>query len=453
MSINYSPDSLSIAYRPLQYSTTKTRAKATPIVFAEVSVVELSTSDIIATNVYPFAISNNATNPTTESDFNFVFDISRIVQDYFIANTSVLPTPFVAASNSGAVPAGVDVIRNFGIVAAYYIKSSGLINLWTSNNDFGSSVTCLNATAQHTEDFALTDYVATSTATNYIYSATKNRGTIYTCRNKPVYISQITDGTIVPADLAYIAYKNGQPVGGGLIPSTTTTVNANVYTKDVGSASLDNNAYLTLSDASLTALDPNTPLGFSDIGFADNDYDCISFWWGVGTLNGEVYEFSATGSGLVSSFDAATTAIKVDYTGCCNDRTMNLYWINEFGTVDQYMFDSIKLGKLKASGKVAKSALTYAGGTATPHNVNQGGSFKFSPTGSESFELKSKPLTAEELEYIKYLTLSPYTFAYIDGNFVPVRIEAGDYQISQQKGKQVLEVTAVLSNDLVIHRR
>ena len=166
-----------------------------------------------------------------------------------------------------------------------------------------------------------------------------------------------------------------------------------------------------------------------------------------------MYDFAPLGISTVPSFDATTTAIKVDYTSCCNDRTMNLYWINEFGTVDQYMFDSIKIGKLKASGKIAKSALTYAGGAASPHNVNQGGSFKFNPQGSESFDLKSKPLTKTELDYIKYLTLSPYVFASIDGKFVPVRIDSGDYQISQQKGKQVLEVTAILANDLVTHRR
>ena len=113
MSIIYSPDNLSIAYRPLQFSTTKTKAKASPVVFAEVSVVETATSDIISTNVYPVGIVDNPSNPTTESNFQFVFDISRIIQDYFVANTSVLPTPFVNASNTGAIPAGSDTIRSF----------------------------------------------------------------------------------------------------------------------------------------------------------------------------------------------------------------------------------------------------------------------------------------------------------------------------------------------------
>ena len=456
MSINYSPADFSICYRPIQFSTTKTRAKATPLVFAKVTCIELpSLLDITSVNIYPTSIVDNATNPTTESDVTFVFDIARVIQDYFASNMSVLPSSFVSSTNTGAVAAGTDTIREFTVVVEYYVRdANGLVVKWTGNNTIVSNKWLLNATAQHTEDFALTDYIVTSGATNYIYTATKNRGKAYTCRNKPFYLNQITDATSIPSDVAYAAYKNGSVVGMGVILAGSTSADPNVYTIDVGTDSIQSGLFFS----------PLTNTGASNLGYTadDNtfgslditDFDCIKYWFGFSTIDGEAYDFDPNGFFNIVDFEPSNTATEVCYMNCCNEqRVMQLYWINEFGVVDSYVFNSTKVKKLKTDGKVAIKGLSYDGGSATPHNINQVGSFKFKNTSSESFELKSQLLTPSQLNWIQYLCESPYVFTFENGQFIPVTIESGEFQTSEQKNKVALEVIATLSNNRVTHRR
>ena len=453
MSINYSPNELAPCYRPLQYSTTKTRVKATPLVYADVQVVPIGTATIIKSVAYPTSVTDNATNPTTESDVTFVFDVAKIVQEYFMTNASVLPTPFTSLSNTGAVPAGDDVILQFGISVAYYYRDSdGLLKFWTGQNDIASNFYFVNATVQHTEDFELTDYIATSPTVNYMYSATKNRNKHYTCLGNPFYISQITDDTITPADIAFAAYKNGALVGAGLIPSQTTSSDPNVYVKDVGSKSnTDATVYANLSSSGKTAIGVS---GAFDATLSDSStYDCVKYWFGVAALDGEVYNFTPLSASL-TDFDPVTTAIEVCYIDCCNkNRALQVYWINEFGVVDSYVFNSQKKHNLKSDGKFSVSGLSYNGGSGTPHNVNQSGRFKHTTKASEKYKLTSQLLVNSQMDWIKYLLVSPTVFAYIDGQFIPFVVENGEFLIGQEKGRFSLEVDATFANDLVTHRR
>jgi hypothetical protein len=391
----------------LQAKVIETSPNTTPLVSLKVMLSNNSFIEIGSFFVEPTTIVNNATNPTTHKDYTFVFDVSRIVQDYYIFNG--LPDVFAAKTETNAIKVLTGWIEDLtGGTVAFELDSDGLIE---SGGFFGLSsfgVKALNATAQHTEDFTLSDYIhiegsgtpsKTSTKANRVHELTESES---------IFIGSLYDGASYGDDIHLISYdKNGSPLNAGVVLGANTVGDAG-YSINAGFDSLINKTFLAANPYGVSVF-----AGPPDFLSVTDPIKAIKIAYGKATLNGT--------TGLYD-FVFNTEQADIKYIDCANDRSFRLHWINELGFIDSYTFSSVNTKEIKTKSKAGKTGLVYDGSSGTPHNVNIGGSYKYQSTGQISHKLKSKHLDNANLDWLKYLLVTPHVWAEIDGNFIPVRI-------------------------------
>ncbi len=434
MSIIYSPNDFSPCYRPLQAKVTETAPNTSPLVSLKVTLSNSSFIEIGSFFVEPTTIANNPTNPTTHKDYTFVFDTSRIIQDYY--NFTALPDVFAAKTETNAIKVLTGWLEDIQTgTVAFELDADGLI---VSGGLFGLNsfaLKSLNATVQHTEDFTLSDYIFLDGTDTVSKLATKKPSNIFNiCSNQSQFLGFLYNGATSSDDVYVGIYNRAgvlQKIG---ILLGTATGDAG-YSLDAGIESMQNKTFVPASVFDDVPALAGEPTFLEDIKYA-------KFFYGKATINGSTYDFEAN-----------TPAACVYYDSCCNDRVFRLHWINELGFIDSYNFDSVNTKELKTKSKAGKTGLVYDSSAGTPHNVNIGGSYKYQSTAQISHKLKSKHLSNKDLDWIKYLLATPYVWAEIDSKFIPVRIADNTNTIAVEKGRTVLEIEAILSNDLIIHRK
>jgi len=137
---------------------------------------------------------------------------------------------------------------------------------------------------------------------------------------------------------------------------------------------------------------------------------------------------------------------------CGSRKKLRLHYMNYLGGTDSYKFDGTKDFFIKTESSVTEKALGWVIGSLDPHLISDVGKSKFRSKARQFYKLKSKILTITEAEWLKELLSSPKVYADINGEFVPVIVEDGEFKIFGDKGKIQLEITVSLANDLIIQR-
>jgi len=400
------------AYRPIKYLVMVTAVKLTQLPLN--AVVQIFRDG----SVTPFAIArfkssyNEQSTDPSEQDYYFEIDIQKFCQET-LAPFAQRPSTFLPKGYGGAISFNdIQGTYNIRIEYEYIDLVTGLLrdDLWSI--DLPPDVLVIPATLQHTEVMNLVAYNGTPGLGDGLFLTHSARNLELTRSDDAFLTAYGSAGFVV------ITYDSA-----GVITSTSEYLMDISYTRHIGTI-----------NTSVESLQTYTPLtGVPDYGPSLASYK-IAFMQPFPTeLITEYFTY---------------TLIK----DCGSRKKLRLHYMNYLGGTDSYTFDGAKDFFIKTESSVTEKALGWVIGSLDPHLISDVGKSKFRSKARQFYKLKSKILTITEAEWLKQLLSSPKVYADINGEFVPVIVEDGEFKIFGDKGKIQLEITVSLANDLIIQR-
>ena len=399
------------AYRPIKYLVMVTAVKLTQLPLnAVVQIFRDGSVTPFETERFKSSYNEQSTDPS-EQDYYFEIDIQKFCQETLV--------PF-AQRPSTFLPKGYGAISFNDIQGTYNIRIeyeyidlvTGLLrdDLWSI--DLPPDVLVIPATLQHTEVMNLVAYNGTPGLGDGLFLTHSARNLELTRSDDAFLTAYGSAGFVV------ITYDSA-----GVITSTSEYLMDISYTRHIGTI-----------NTSVESLQTYTPLtGVPDYGPSLASYK-IAFMQPFPTeLITEYFTY---------------TLIK----DCGSRKKLRLHYMNYLGGTDSYTFDGAKDFFIKTESSFTEKALGWVIGSLDPHLISDVGKSKFRSKARQFYKLKSKILTITEAEWLKELLSSPKVYADINGEFVPVIVEDGEFKIFGDKGKIQLEITVSLANDLIIQR-
>lgn len=141
---------------------------------------------------------------------------------------------------------------------------------------------------------------------------------------------------------------------------------------------------------------------------------------------------------------------------CCADEYERLHWLNLLGGTDAYTFKSLNERIYQTTSDEAQKPLTWASDTASPHSINDRGSFKIDSRAVINRKLESTPLTPDVATWLTELLSSPEVYLETDAGLVPVIIADVEQVYTSNKDNELpllrFSINAKDSNERIIQR-
>lgn len=412
------------AYRPIAFELQISLPNGTQ---AENALVNIYKDGAVIGPVIRFKSSANA--PSTfpgQTDWFFEIDIQKYCQDTLGPNTG-LPSTFPDDTVANAV-LNNDLFGLYRIEVEYeqINPTTGLLEDAGIPTDVSNNFYVYSITRQHLEIMDLLPFIDRFATPPSTFFLTKSSKLLTVCEEDNAFLSWIQPnlaGSLSGFEVS-IYDSSGGLLSNGLGQTAAPAFSAQM-TLNTGISALSAQPYLT------------GPPNFADPNAA-------SYTVTVGTVIPVGMAFL-----YVAISEVITYQIK---PSCCGTRDLRLHWLNQLGGTDSYTFNSEKDLVLTTTSDRAQKALDWVIGDPDPHNKSDIGNFKIKSEGSTAYVLKSRYLTNQEALWLSDLLNSPKVYAWLDNAFVPVIIEDTQQSITRHQGKIQFEITATLSNDLIIQR-
>ncbi len=425
MPINLQPafDALP-AYRPVKFEVFATAPDPTVIENAVVTI--LNGGVAIGPPVRYKSSRNEPSIFPLSTDYFFEIDIQKYIQD-ILAPTAELPSTFPPDNILGSVT-NVDMFGLFSISVTYEFISTttGLLEPLAIPAEVSNQFYVYSNSRKHQEQMDLTDFIGVPLGPDTLM-LTKSARVLEVCEDDEAYLSVIQPNIFFPLNGFRIELfdANGVSLDFGL-GATNNPPLSNMQTMNVGFDSLSNQTYVDGAPNWANPLIASYTISFGYLFlFPGPTYFYIE--------QTEVFTYEIVGK-------------------CCGLRDLRLHWMNLLGGTDSYTFNSEKALNLSATSSQAEKALGWEIGSATPHDVNDVGKFKFKSEGSTQYIVKSRFLTNDEALWLSELLTSPKVYAQLDGELIPVIVEPTQQVITRHQGKIQYEIEVSLANDLIIQR-
>ena len=399
------------AYRPIKYLVMVTAVKLTQLPLN--AVVQIFRDG----SVTPFAIArfkssyNEQSTDPSEQDYYFEIDIQKFCQET-LAPFAQRPSTFLPKGYGAISFNDIQGTYNIRIEYEYIDLVTGLLRDDLFSINLPPDVLVIPATLQHTEVMNLVAYNGTPGLGDGLF-LTHSAKNLELTRSDDAFLTAYGS-----AGFVVITYDSA-----GVITSTSEYLMDISYTRHIGT--------INTSVESLQMYTPST--GVPDYGPSLASYK-IAFMQPFPTE-------------LITEYFTYTLV-----KDCGSRKKLRLHYMNYLGGTDSYTFDGEKDSFLKTESSVTEKALGWVIGSLDPHLISDVGKSKFRSKARQFYKLKSKILTITEAEWLKELLSSPKVYADINGEFVPVIVEDGEFKIFGDKGKIQLEITVSLANDLIIQR-
>ena len=117
-------------------------------------------------------------------------------------------------------------------------------------------------------------------------------------------------------------------------------------------------------------------------------------------------------------------------SNCCGEDWTRLHWLNRLGGTDAFTFKSLNVKLQETTSDTAEKPLTWDSATATPHNINDKGSFKIDSRAVIKRTLETTPIAPDFAEWLAELLSSPEVYLETNLGLVPIVIsDVSDQQL------------------------
>jgi hypothetical protein len=193
----------------------------------------------------------------------------------------------------------------------------------------------------------------------------------------------------------------------------------------------------------------------------------ISFGIGPNEIRNTVFDLAGSvniDNPLAVSYTVAygAGAIFFEYTAvytfnlikCCDG--VRLHWLNRLGGTDAYTFKALNETQQETKSEVAQTPLSWDFLSATPHNINDKGSFKIDSRANIIRTLESTPVVVSVANWLAELASSPEVYMETASGLVPVLIEDLEQKIDTNNSTGLMLVnfnlTSPEANERIIQR-
>lgn len=141
---------------------------------------------------------------------------------------------------------------------------------------------------------------------------------------------------------------------------------------------------------------------------------------------------------------------------CCLDDFDRLHFLNRLGGTDAFTFKSLNVKSQTSTSESAEKPLAWNSDTATPHSIEDRGSFKIDSRAVINRQLETPPLEPETAEWVAELLSSPEVYLETSAGLVPVVIEDTEQSLVTNTDTELalfnFSIVAKDSNERIIQR-
>lgn len=141
---------------------------------------------------------------------------------------------------------------------------------------------------------------------------------------------------------------------------------------------------------------------------------------------------------------------------CCLDDFERLHFLNRLGGTDAYTFKSLNVRSQTTTSEQAQKPLAWNSDTATPHSINDRGSFKLDSRAVINRQLETTPLEPDFADWLAELLSSPEVYLETASGLVPVVIEDTEQEIETNTDTELalfsFSIVAKDANERIIQR-
>ena len=160
----------------------------------------------------------------------------------------------------------------------------------------------------------------------------------------------------------------------------------------------------------------------------------------------------AYGAGAI--FFEYTAVYTFNIVNCCDG--VRLHWLNRLGGTDAYTFKALNETQQETKSEVAQTPLSWDFLSATPHNINDKGSFKIDSRANITRTLESTPVASSVANWLAELASSPEVYLETSNGLVPVLIGDLEQKIDTNNSTGLMLVnfnlTSPEANERIIQR-
>jgi hypothetical protein len=142
---------------------------------------------------------------------------------------------------------------------------------------------------------------------------------------------------------------------------------------------------------------------------------------------------------------------------CCADDWSRLHFLNRLGGTDAFTFKSLNVKLQESTSDTAEKPLNWASDTATPHSINDKGSFKIDSRAVIKRTLETTPITPAFADWLAELLSSPEVYLETPDGLLPVVIsDVSDQQLETTTSTELalvrFSIDAKDANERIIQR-
>ena len=161
-----------------------------------------------------------------------------------------------------------------------------------------------------------------------------------------------------------------------------------------------------------------------------------------------------SGAGAFPFFFEYTAVYTFNLVKCCDG--VRLHWLNRLGGTDAYTFKALNETQQETKSEVAQTPLSWDFLSATPHNINDKGSFKIDSRANIIRTLESTPVVSSVANWLSELASSPEVYLETSNGLVPVLIGDLEQKIDTNNSTGLMLVnfnlTSPEANERIIQR-